>query len=564
MKPKLVSFKFTKKHQENKGKIKSAKKNYENIFNDILSGTRPEKKSMPVTKRENQGEKSIIANKKNKIKYILKLETINLQDDMNIISKNKTLTEESEKNNHREHVRNIKDKIEINNVKDINVNDSKYSFKEQNFIDDYLMNKSIDKKIKKSKIENKEKLQTEANKSAEKEIIRLLNKKNKEKILDDTDKQSNYIKCIKTMKNKTNLNIKKKKTNIIKNKEEYLYKNNSINSNKLNNKSFRQNTNRNKERKLETKLGERNYKSKKFGKKLFAQKTNNITYNTKNDRINNNTVDKIKIANNDENKEINCKDFISINDNIKKKRLILNNTNSNINININITNINDKNIKKEIRDDSKRKKAHFNAENNYKSNITTVNIINNNNISKKISSNDYRLLFYNYSNKRNLPHQTKINHQGIKIESIDINLSEEGQNPVIQKHKYKFKKNLKKNNYFQNYKNYLENNDKEARSEYEHFFDREDYLSNKSSTSYSCKSGFTVTRKLRSLNRERDKIKMMNNLKNSEKNNIDKIEDKLINIVNKFHKDNSMNKINKKRRSSNILKLGPKNFDINK
>ena len=44
MKPKLVSFKFTKKHQENKGKIKSAKKNYENIFNDILSGTRPEKK----------------------------------------------------------------------------------------------------------------------------------------------------------------------------------------------------------------------------------------------------------------------------------------------------------------------------------------------------------------------------------------------------------------------------------------------------------------------------------------------------------------------------------------
>ena len=99
---------------------------------------------MPVTKRENQGEKSIIVNKKNKIKYILKLETINLQDDMNIISKNKTLTEESEKNNHREHVRNIKDKIEINNVKDINVNDSKYSFKEQNFIDDYLMNKSID------------------------------------------------------------------------------------------------------------------------------------------------------------------------------------------------------------------------------------------------------------------------------------------------------------------------------------------------------------------------------------------------------------------------------------
>ena len=71
-------------------------------------------------------------------------------------------------------------------------------------------------------------------------------------------------------------------------------------------------------------------------------------------------------------------------------------------------------------------------------------------------------------------------------------------------------------------------------SEYEHFLDKEDFLSNKSSTSYSCKSGFTVARKLRSLNRERDKFKMMNNLKNSEKNKIDKIEDKLINIVNQF------------------------------
>ena len=261
---------------------------------------------------------------------------------------------------------------------------------------------------------------------------------------------------------------------------------------------------------------------------------------------------------------MNYKDYISINDNIKKKRLILNNTNSNINININITNINDKNIKKDINSYSKRKIPHLNTENNYKSNITTVNIINNNNISKKLASNDYRLLFYNYSNKKYLPHQTKITPQGIKIESIDINLNEEEQNPVIKTHKFKFKKNLKKNNYLNNGKNFLDNNEKEARSEYEHFLDREDYWSNKSSTSYSCKSGFTVTRKLRSLNRERDKIKMMNNLKNSEKNNIDKIEDKLINIVNKFHKDNSLNKIIKKRKSTNIIKLKNQNYDLNK
>ena len=35
---------------------------------------------------------------------------------------------------------------------------------------------------------------------------------------------------------------------------------------------------------------------------------------------------------------------------------------------------------------------------------------------------------------------------------------------------------------------------------------------------------------------------MMNNLKNYEKNKIDKIEDKLINIVNKFHKENNINR----------------------
>ena len=35
MKPKIVSFKFTKKQPETKGKPTKTKKNYENIFNDI-------------------------------------------------------------------------------------------------------------------------------------------------------------------------------------------------------------------------------------------------------------------------------------------------------------------------------------------------------------------------------------------------------------------------------------------------------------------------------------------------------------------------------------------------
>ena len=552
MKPKLVSFKFTKKLPEAKGKTKKSQKNYENIFNDILSGTKSEQKSMPVTKRENRTEKSQITSKKNKIKYILKLETINLQDDIKSIPKKNFLTEEYEKNNDIEQIKSKTDKVEINKENDI---------KHQNFIDYYLMDKSIDKNIHKAKIERKDKLKTE---SSDKELNRLLIKKHKEHTLNKTDQLSNHIKCIKTMNNKTNLNAKKRGSINLKKNEENLCKIKYSYTNKLDNKSLI--INKNKENKKERKFGEKNKKFKKIEKKTFHQKTKNLICNSKKDRLYNKTVDKIKINtnDNDNNKEVNYKDYISINDNIKKKRLILNNTNSNINININITNINDKNIKKDINSYSKSKIPHLNTENNYKSNITTVNIINNNNISKKLASNDYRLLFYNYSNKKYLPHQTKITPQGIKIESIDINLNEEEQNPVIKTHKFKFKKNLKKNNYLNNGKNFLDNNEKEARSEYEHFLDREDYWSNKSSTSYSCKSGFTVTRKLRSLNRERDKIKMMNNLKNSEKNNIDKIEDKLINIVNKFHKDNSLNKINKKRKSTNIIKLKNKNYDLNK
>ena len=44
---------------------------------------------------------------------------------------------------------------------------------------------------------------------------------------------------------------------------------------------------------------------------------------------------------------------------------------------------------------------------------------------------------------------------------------------------------------------------------------------------------------------------MLNNLKNPGNNKIDKIEDKLINIVNKFHKENSINKMNRKRKGIN-------------
>ena len=550
MRPKIVPFKFRKKHTETKGKITKSKKNYENIFNDILSGTKPEKHLKPYTKRETRDQNNSNINKKNKIKFISKLQTINLNDESNQISKNKFLTEENEKNNTQE-LNNTtkKNKININSDPKINITDNKDNEKDKNIIDE-LLNKSIERKNnKKGKDGVIEQFRVENNKSTANEIIIFLNENNKSSNLYSNSKKHNYIKCVKTMKNNNKSNKNSKKCNKSLPKKDYQFERSPSKTNNVKNKIKQKKFDKIKENGPKSK----NNTLKKFEQKrdISIRKADDLIYNNKKIRVYNNTVDKITITN-DSSKDNNFKDSISINNTIKNKRLILNNTNSNINININITNINDKNNKKEKSVSSKRKQSGLNTENNYNNNITTVNIINNNGNNKKISSNDYRLLFFNHSNKKYLPHQTKLNSKGIKIESIDINLNEEDLHINNKKQKYKFKRNLKKNNYYQNYKNVLDTNEiKETQSEYEHFNDKEDFWSNKSSTGYSCKSGFTVARKFRSLNRERDKIKMLNNLKNPGNNKIDKIEDKLINIVNKFHKENSINKMNRKRKGIN-------------
>ena len=574
MKSKIVSFKFTKKQNEIKGKKSSAKKNYENIFIDILSGVKIEKKSKPGTEREKNQPTSPSKNKKNKIKFISKLEKSKINEDLNHNLKSLNIIEEIEKN--KENDLNTKEKLIKtinNNEKIINITDNNIISKERkrtDIIEDYMYNKSKEKSNYKSKIELKEKYSTEHNKTKEQEILLLLNQKdNKGFTLYNNNKNHNYIKSVKTMKNDINnnkLNIKKRelinnknkiKNNIKENSKVNLYDRNSSHNNKYNTNSFQQ-------KKIFKKKKEiKNNNTKTCREKnVCLNKKNYSVYNKPKAREYNKTYDKLIIKNNNK-KNNNYKDYISIKDTIKKKRLILNNTNNNINININITNINDKDSNKEIIHSIQSKKSKLNTENNYNNNITTVNIINNNNISKKFSSNDYRLLLYNHSNNKYLPYQTKISSKGIKIESIDINLSEENPSPNKKKQKYKFRKNLKKNNVNQNYKNLLESMEKkEVQSEYEHFRDIEDFCSNKSSNSYSCKSGLTATRKLRSLSREREKFKMMNNLKNYDKDKIDKIEDKLINIVNKFHNDNSTNNMNKKLNAGKAWKIKRKHLNI--
>ena len=116
------------------------------------------------------------------------------------------------------------------------------------------------------------------------------------------------------------------------------------------------------------------------------------------------------------------------------------------------------------------------------------------------------------------------------------------------------------NNYFKKKKE-IENEKKEVQSEYEHFGDLEDFWSNRSQTSFSCKSGFTVCRKLRSLSRERDKIKLRNSCQKKNEHDMNRIEDKLLNIVNNFHNSNSIFNLKENKKSINGFR---KNYKIKK
>ena len=263
-------------------------------------------------------------------------------------------------------------------------------------------------------------------------------------------------------------------------------------------------------------------KNKEKNKKIF-------TYNY---------LNKITITNDELNSKKNI-DYSSDKHTKNDKKLILNNTNSNINININITNINErgenkkrKNIK--IKTNESNSLVKKNTE--YKRNITTVNIINND---SRIKHNN--LGFYYLG-----PKKTKINSKGIKIESININLGED-----VPSKKNSAKKKAIKDKKRETIHTISEENEiKDSKSLYELFQSPDDILSNKSLTNFSCKTGFSASRKFRSLNREREKKKMKKSFRDTNSNYIKKMSDKLLNIVNDFHKNNSSRskeKVNEKK-----------------
>ena len=587
MKTKILYFKFTKKKLEAHERNCKTKMNYENIFNNILNGDKIDK----ITDYKNYNIDKKNPPKKNKIKCISKINDIGNQESIN--TKGAKRKEENKTENNNININKKNERISLNSKESLKTEGYVKSKVKNDLINEYH-NKSNNDMSKNIKIDlvrpltnsdknKKETLNTNySTQENKKNIINLVTKEiNKEKKAENiqskkNDKtklpQSKKEKESNKIKNKLN-KIKKKSKAIINNIKKYeisQIEDYSINMNKLNVKD---------KKRISLKSKDDKYKKKdnyKKGLSLVKIRSilhyKNVKKNNQNNFVNKITITNDDITNENSKNNNNKKSFkYALNKETKNKNLILNNTNSNINININITNINDKNIQKEkdFKLNKNLKKNTDNNNNNFNSNITTVNIINNNNSKKKV--NDYKLLFFNHSKKEKYSNYlNKLSSKGIEIQSININLGEETDDEY---NKYKLKKNLTStdkqkntdinNNFFR--KKDIENNQKQAQSEYEHFRDLEDFWSNRSQTSFSCKSGFTVSRKLRSLSRERDKIKMLNKFKKN-KDDMQRLSDKLLNIVNNFHNNSGIYNLKKNRKSikgikTKIKKNSDKNFN---
>ena len=558
MSTKILSFKFTKKEQEPVKNNSKLKKKYENIFNEILNGEK---------KNENLDNKKEILNenKKNTIKCISKINYINIQElkNQNIYNyKEENNNLESDNKNHSikniyKTQNNLNDKKQ-DNQNNININKTNNNLKNNLNI---LLSQKIDDK--KNSINAHLNADNNICNKEEKNIIILPKqniKKNYQKI--DSNKESiknnnnkNKVQRREVSLNKKNRN-KKCNTNNIKKYQLSHSKFNALNINNLNIKGKKVISNEKKKNK-----SKRIYNDKNKVKNITYDKIENLIYiNSKNNNNHNNYLKKVNIKNNNISEKSNSKKNLnsfnySLKNSSKSRKLILNNAHSNINININITNIGDKNINKKDSEFSKKHKNFDNItnKNNSSNNIATVNIINNNNYSKKI--NDYNLLFFEHSNKRRQYLDNVRHSKGIKIREINIDLIEDENNNNLNNNRIKNKSknkeyrndNLTNDNYFKMKE--IDNEKKQCQSEYECLYDYEDFQSNKSLTNFSCKSGLSANRRLRSLSRERNRIKILNKLKKENENDIEKIGNKLFEIVTNFHK-NDINKDFKIKRKS--------------
>ena len=556
MRTKILHFKFKKKGIEQQSENCSETKKYETIFNNILNGEK-----IDTIPKANIRDKPIHSKNKNKIKHISKLEALNIVNDNKSNKINdekeiviKELDIKTKQNNNKE--KNNDFKGETNNI--LKEKETKEKKNLQNHTKKLLgkkINVSLTQQFKSKKNKIKDFDISTANSVTTKNNISKKLKINKYNIRSSKGPAQKTLSIENTEKN--DFSGKKRNKNKLKKKNEISFRPKKLSTEK---NTLKQK----KDLSIRKKNLFNSYKNKNNMKSL---KLNQISLQK--EKLNKNSqgyVNKINITDNtlrnknrtkSKNNKLKTEKFST-----KEKKLILNNTSSNININININNINDENINKKeseyvingLNTNSLSKKNKFN------NNITTVNIINNHNnihsINNKKKMNDYHLLLFNPSNKENSSYLQKLNSKGIKIQSININLGEDLESSNYNKNNYN---SYLAHNLLKDYNSNEINKEKETKSEYNHYGDLDDLWSNKSLSSYySCKSGYTVTRKLRSLSRERDKIKLLNKCKKNE-SDIKLIGDKLLNIVNNFHNNNAIN-LKKNRKSLNeIRKLKKKN-----
>jgi len=537
MNQKIISYKFSKKGSESHEKINKSKKNYENIFNDILNRKNidnPDCKNIINESLQNKNQ----LNKKNKIKYISKVDNSNGNEGIkenidNYKLENKFL--DKKKKNIASYmilneIKNIKDKnvLSYNDLNNFGINND-YMNKSKVITGNYR--KTLNQHFDNKPIYTHQNSNSHCSKKKNNIIFIPQNseKSRKEQRGNKSVKKYNKINLTKNEIDKEN----NKPFNVVKVRKKYELdfsdKNILLNS-KISNVNNKKQT--------KNKIAYKKYEyGEKKEKKIPSYKIKNLIYKDFKKKNHFNYVNKIAITNDDLDKNSNINNNINSYNNRRNKIKNLRINKSNLNININLTNFSEK-----------VKKSNLICEHNY--NITKTNLLNNKNFTRK-NTNDYHLPFYNYSSNKKLSNLNHIISKGIKIQSININLGDDNNNDNKFNRKNNNFKNKDNGNFIFLSENNLKSKEidldkKETQSEYDHLNDYEDFWSNRSMTANSCKSGFTASTRLRSLSKERDKIKLLNKIRKKNENDMERIGDKLLNIVSNFHKISNDFKHNKK------------------
>ena len=535
MKNKNNNFKFKKKNQKEKITVE----NYTKIFNSILSS---DKQKIPFTKMptskliegkfEIQKSKNIIEKKIERIIKINPLKSFRPPKNNNSSYKKQNFTKNNttrknikelkienyqkvcrNKRNHQQILTGDENTIIIgsdkyNNIKRNSASTKKLHIKKPilefdkntEVDDDYLINgNSAKKKFNKSYITKENKENTNRTK-----LIKNKPKKDfcRNKIIENSEKNQ---KNDNSGQNNLTSPISKK----------YFIKKRCIPKNPIisNKNEIIQNR---KPLKIDSKNKKLYYNKMKANNSIDMNYLISKKNSSKNKENNKNVLN----SNSESNNNIDNLNF-PFNTHINNKKLIINNDNNNININININNINDNTSIENCNENKKilgvnysrsdNKLIQISANNNNR--IGTLNLSNYNKEQQKFfyrkqnNINEYERSFNTINQSRHSKkffYYRNVKNKPVQVESININLCKDS------------------------------NNDKSSKDNEEYF---DDCWSNKSSMNFSVKTGNIISKRFRSLSRERDKYKLLHN-KDAQDDFLSVIDKKLSNLVDEIHNEN--------------------------